>query len=160
MSNIVLDELDRELERRGLHFAWYADDSNIYVRSRRAGEPVMESLTRFIGNEVDPGMIGHLAANSTASPIHHVHNADGKFTLNQDVRKKIGIKRGFFARFNDDGVSCDKSRSHLSGKEEKGKVPGKYAPHHSEWLPMKIDVSSGLSLGLISPSIRLAHSAI
>jgi len=48
MSNIVLDELDRELERRGLHFARYADDSNIYVRSRRAGERVMESLTRFI----------------------------------------------------------------------------------------------------------------
>ena len=48
LSNIVLDELDRELERRGLPFARYADDSNIYVRSRRAGERVMESLTRFI----------------------------------------------------------------------------------------------------------------
>ena len=48
LSNIVLDELDRELERRGLQFARYADDSNIYVRSRRAGERVMESLTRFI----------------------------------------------------------------------------------------------------------------
>jgi RNA-directed DNA polymerase len=48
LSNIVLDELDRELGRRGLHFARYADDSNIYVRSRRAGERVMESLTRFI----------------------------------------------------------------------------------------------------------------
>src|SRR5215470_12955118 len=48
LSNIVLDELDRELERRNLHFARYADDSNIYVRSRRAGERVMESLTRFI----------------------------------------------------------------------------------------------------------------
>ena len=41
-------EFDRELERRGLRFARYADDSNIYVRSRRAGERVMESLTRFI----------------------------------------------------------------------------------------------------------------
>jgi RNA-directed DNA polymerase len=48
LSNIVLDELDRELERRGLRFTRYADDSNIYVRSRRAGERVMESLTRFI----------------------------------------------------------------------------------------------------------------
>ncbi len=38
LSNIVLDEFDRELERRGLRFARYADDSNIYVRSRRAGE--------------------------------------------------------------------------------------------------------------------------
>jgi len=48
LSNIVLDELDRELGRRGHRFARYADDSNIYVRSRRAGERVMESLTRFI----------------------------------------------------------------------------------------------------------------
>jgi RNA-directed DNA polymerase len=48
LSNIVLDELDQELERRGLHFVRYADDSNVYVRSRRAGERVMESLTRFI----------------------------------------------------------------------------------------------------------------
>jgi RNA-directed DNA polymerase len=48
LSNIVLDEFDRELERRGLRFARYADDSNVYVRSRRAGERVMESLARFI----------------------------------------------------------------------------------------------------------------
>ena len=48
LSNLVLDELDRELERRGLRFARYADDCNVYVRSRRAGERVMESLRRFI----------------------------------------------------------------------------------------------------------------
>jgi RNA-directed DNA polymerase len=48
LSNVVLDELDRELERRGLRFARYADDCNIYVRSRRAGERVMGSITRFI----------------------------------------------------------------------------------------------------------------
>jgi RNA-directed DNA polymerase len=48
LSNIVLDEFDREVERRGLRFARYADDSNIYVRSRRAGARVMESLARFI----------------------------------------------------------------------------------------------------------------
>lgn len=52
LSNIVLDELDRELERRGLRFARYADDSNIYVRSRRAGERVMESATRFIARKL------------------------------------------------------------------------------------------------------------
>jgi len=48
LSNIVLDEFDRELERRGLRFARYADDSNIYVRSRRAGERVMASIAKFI----------------------------------------------------------------------------------------------------------------
>ena len=48
LSNLVLDELDRELERRGHRFVRYADDSNVYVRSERAGERVMESISRFI----------------------------------------------------------------------------------------------------------------
>jgi RNA-directed DNA polymerase len=48
LSNIVLDELDRELERRGHWFVRYADDCNIYVRSERAGRRVMESITGFI----------------------------------------------------------------------------------------------------------------
>ena len=48
LSNIVLDELDRELERRGHRFVRYADDSNIYVRSRRAGERTLASVTRFV----------------------------------------------------------------------------------------------------------------
>jgi len=48
LSNLVLDELDRELERRGHRFVRYADDCNIYVRSERAGQRVMESVSRFI----------------------------------------------------------------------------------------------------------------
>jgi RNA-directed DNA polymerase len=48
LSNLVLDELDRELERRGHRFVRYADDSNVYVRSEKAGRRVMISLTRFI----------------------------------------------------------------------------------------------------------------
>src|ERR1700745_961998 len=48
LSNLVLDELDRELERRGHRFVRYADDSNIYVGSERAGQRVMESVTHFI----------------------------------------------------------------------------------------------------------------
>src|SRR6266850_1324977 len=48
LSNLVLDELDRELERRGHRFVRYADDCNIYVRSKRAGQRVMESISRFI----------------------------------------------------------------------------------------------------------------
>src|SRR5580704_10774236 len=48
LSNLVLDELDRELERRGHRFVRYADDCNIYVRSERAGQRVMESVTQFI----------------------------------------------------------------------------------------------------------------
>lgn len=48
LSNIVLDELDRELERRGHRFVRYADDCNIYVRSERSGQRVMQSVVRFI----------------------------------------------------------------------------------------------------------------
>jgi len=48
LSNVVLDEWDKELERRGHRFVRYGDDCNIYVRSRRAGERVMASLRRFI----------------------------------------------------------------------------------------------------------------
>ena len=52
LSNLVLDELDRELERRRHRFVRYADDSNIYVRSERAGQRVMESVTRFITQQL------------------------------------------------------------------------------------------------------------
>ena len=48
LSNLVLDELDRELERRGLCFVRYADDCNIYVRSEKAARRVMASVTRFL----------------------------------------------------------------------------------------------------------------
>jgi RNA-directed DNA polymerase len=48
LSNIVLDDLDKELERRGHTFCRYADDCNVYLRSKRAGERVMGSLTRFL----------------------------------------------------------------------------------------------------------------
>ncbi len=48
LSNIMLDDLDKELERRGHSFCRYADDCNVYVKSKHAGERVMESLTRFL----------------------------------------------------------------------------------------------------------------
>jgi len=52
LSNVLLDELDRELERREHRFVRYADDSNVYVRSRAAGERVMASLERFLGKRL------------------------------------------------------------------------------------------------------------
>jgi RNA-directed DNA polymerase len=54
LSNLVLDELDRELERRGHRFVRYADDCNVYVGSERAGQRVMESVTRFITHQLKP----------------------------------------------------------------------------------------------------------
>src|SRR5437016_8337528 len=52
LSNLVLDELDRELERRGHRYVRYADDNNIYVRSEQAGQRVMKSITRFITHKL------------------------------------------------------------------------------------------------------------
>ncbi len=52
LSNLVLDELDRELERRGHRYVRYADDCNIYVRSQRTGQRVMEGITRFITHKL------------------------------------------------------------------------------------------------------------
>jgi RNA-directed DNA polymerase len=63
LSNVVLDELDRELERRGLRFVRYADDCNIYVRSERAGQRVMESIPRFITHKLK------LKVNETKSAV-------------------------------------------------------------------------------------------
>jgi retron-type reverse transcriptase len=48
LSNIVLDELDWELERRGHRFVRYADDCNIYVKSQRAAERVLSSTQRYV----------------------------------------------------------------------------------------------------------------
>src|SRR6202012_4576216 len=50
LANALLDEVDKELERRGHCFVRYADDANVYVRSRKAGERVMELLRRLYGN--------------------------------------------------------------------------------------------------------------
>ena len=63
LSNLVLDELDRELERRGHRFVRYADDCNIYVRSEQAGQRVMESITRFITQQLK------LKVNETKSAV-------------------------------------------------------------------------------------------
>ena len=52
LSNIMLDELDKELEKRGHKFCRYADDCNVYVKTLRAGERVMKSLKQFLSNKL------------------------------------------------------------------------------------------------------------
>jgi len=52
LSNIVLDELDKELEKRGHLFVRYADDCNIYVKSKAAGERVLQSISHFIASQL------------------------------------------------------------------------------------------------------------
>ncbi len=63
LSNVVLDELDQELTRRGHRFCRYADDCNIYVRSHRAGERVMASVSRFLTKKL------RLKVNETKSAV-------------------------------------------------------------------------------------------
>ena len=65
LSNIVLDELDKELEKRGHDFCRYADDCNVYVRSKRAGERVMKSLIDFIEQKLK------LKVNRKKSGVKH-----------------------------------------------------------------------------------------
>jgi RNA-directed DNA polymerase len=68
LSNVVLDELDKELEARGHRFCRYADDSNIYVRSRRAGERVMAGISRFITSRLK------LKVNESKSAVDRPQN--------------------------------------------------------------------------------------
>ncbi|MDO8346428.1 MAG: group II intron reverse transcriptase/maturase [Rugosibacter sp.] len=63
LANVVLDELDWELDRRGHRFARYADDCNILVKSKRAGERVMASVTRFVSDSL------RLTVNSLKSAV-------------------------------------------------------------------------------------------
>lgn len=63
LANIVLDELDKELEQRGLRFVRYADDCMIYVRSQRAGDRVMKSVSRFVCRKLK------LAVNEAKSSV-------------------------------------------------------------------------------------------
>jgi RNA-directed DNA polymerase len=65
LSNIVLDELDKELEKRGHSFCRYADDCNIYVKSKKAGERVMASVTDFLETKLK------LKVNHTKSGVRH-----------------------------------------------------------------------------------------
>jgi hypothetical protein len=66
LGNLLLDELDQELERRGHRFCRYADDCNIYVQSHAAGERVMASVTRFLEERL------RLRVNSAKSAVAHV----------------------------------------------------------------------------------------
>jgi RNA-directed DNA polymerase len=89
LSNLVLDELDRELERRGHRFVRYADDCNIYVRSERAGQRLMESVTQFITQKL------RLKVNETKSAVARPQERKFpgfSFTAGPEVRRVIAPK--------------------------------------------------------------------
>src|ERR1700722_5803116 len=89
LSNLVLDELDRELERRGHGFVRYADDCNIYVRSERAGQRVMESITHFITQKLK------LKVNESKSAVARPQERKFlgfSFTAGPEVKRVIARK--------------------------------------------------------------------
>jgi RNA-directed DNA polymerase len=89
LSNLVLDDLDRELESRCHRFVRYADDCNIYVRSKRAGERVMEGITRFIEKKLK------LKVNKSKSAVARPRDRKFlgfSFTSNRKPRRRIAPK--------------------------------------------------------------------
>ena len=87
LSNIVLDELDQELARRGHRFVRYADDCNVFVGSARAGRRVMASITKFLETRM------RLQVNAEKSAVRHpskVHFLGFRFLLRQDGQ--IGVR--------------------------------------------------------------------
>jgi RNA-directed DNA polymerase len=94
LSNLVLDELDRELERRGLAFVRYADDCNVYVGSAKAGHRVMASLTRFIERRL------RLKVNAAKSAVDRPWNRSFLgFTLSSDEGHPRAVSDKALSRF-------------------------------------------------------------
>jgi RNA-directed DNA polymerase len=96
LSNLVLDELDRELERRGHRFVRYADDCNVYVRSEKAGHRVMASLSRFIEGRL------RLQVNAQKSAVARPWQRSFLgFTVTDDPQPRRRIADKAVARFKD-----------------------------------------------------------
>lgn len=89
LSNILLDELDKELAHRGHKFCRYADDCNIYVRSQRAGARVMDSIERFLGKRL------RLKVNRRKSAVAKPRDRQFlgfSFTSGRDLKIKMSPK--------------------------------------------------------------------
>ncbi len=89
LANLLLDDLDKELERRGHRFVRYADDGNIYVQSRRAGERVKASVTRFLERRLK------LKVNEAKSAVDRPSNRKFlgfTFTRGRTPRRKVSEK--------------------------------------------------------------------
>jgi RNA-directed DNA polymerase len=86
LSNLMLDVLDKELKKRGHSFVRYADDCNIYVRSRRAGERVMASIERFLTKRLK--LTVNKAKSAVASPVQRKF-LGFSFTSRKEPKRRI-----------------------------------------------------------------------
>ena len=111
LSNILLDDLDKELERRGHAFCRYADDCNVYVRSQAAGERVMASLTRFLPERLQ------LTVNRAQERASH-RPWNGEFLgYSYDDRKAAALR------------VAPKSRGAIQGRKLQTIAPGTRTQH-------------------------------
>jgi RNA-directed DNA polymerase len=86
LSNVMLDELDKELERRGHKYVRYADDGNVYVKTQRAGERVMASIEHFLRKRLK------LVVNREKSAVDHPWNRKFlSYTMTSDQNPKLLI---------------------------------------------------------------------
>ena len=116
LANLLLDELDQELERRGHRFCRYADDCNIYVQSHASGERVLASVTRFLEERL------RLRVNRTKSAVAHVSErkflghrllAGGRLSIAPQSRERAKDRIREITRRNR-GVSIQRMVSELN----------------------------------------------
>ena len=89
LSNLLLDELDKELERRGHRFCRYADDSNVYVQTKRAGERVFDSIEQFLEKRLK---LRVNRAKSAVAPCHERSFLGFSFTKGKMLKIKLSRK--------------------------------------------------------------------
>jgi RNA-directed DNA polymerase len=119
LSNIMLDDFDKELEKRGLRFARYADDCNIYVKSEKAGKRVMESVVKFLTTRLK------LKVNQQKSAVAHPWDRKflgftftkgkepGRITIHESRVKRLKDKiRGLTKKMRGSKVT-DSIRKHI-----------------------------------------------
>jgi len=149
LSNVVLDELDKELERRGLEFCRFADDCNIFVRSPKAAERVMGSISKFIEGKLK------LKINRDKSKVAHSRDVnflgltiiDGAIVISDQSMKRA--RRRLRSRF----VDQQKKRSHLFKKLiKRGVLRGlasKVFSNNGRWVVQYLCLNQGIPCSLV-----------
>ncbi|NRT63395.1 group II intron reverse transcriptase/maturase [Clostridium saccharoperbutylacetonicum] len=112
LANIMLDELDKELERRGYKFCRYADDNNIYVKSKRAGFRVMKSITNIIENNLklkvnkDKSAVDFVSKRKFLGFSFYFSKSGAEIRIHEKSIKKFKEKVKFYTNRNK-GISME-----------------------------------------------------
>jgi RNA-directed DNA polymerase len=120
LANILLDELDKELERRGHRYCRYADDFQVYVKSRKAGYRVMDSVTRYLGEELK------LKVNREKSTVGSVYRSKflgfsfRRVPKTREIRARVHAKS--YARFKEKVRACTSRNKAKSMEERRDKL--------------------------------------